>query len=468
VPQIWWFALGVVFMGIVRAGARGAEHRQPAAIDVREEIAQARVGRYHWFLVALIALAVFFVGYDTFNAAYVIRHVIGPWQLGPGQAGLLVSSGLAGFAAAALVQGKISDEDGRRVSIILGLWMMTIFSYATGRWSDSFWSFWTWRFLTGLGLGMLLPASVAYMNEIAPRHTRTMMATWGWGLGFSAGGVAAVGAGVYLTPAYGWRVLYDVASISGLVALACHFLLPESPQYLAMRGRTAEVRSTLARLNPLRAPAYLSRRVRFAEPEPHDRPASITLLFSPRYRRTTLAVSASAFFVLFALYGLIALVPAAMVARGETFAARSWFGAFILGMSFAGTLACSFVVDRVGVGRAGLAAWWLLGGSAAGVMGVTHGHRINVVATALAAFGIAGGLGALCNVASSWYDTEVRCTAVGMMLGIGFIGVIPGPYVSRTLQQIFTGDAVVFLSISVAALLAAIGIAFASPPSSGP
>ena len=406
------------------------------------------------------ALAVFFAGYDTFNAFYVVRYVIGGWHLSPGQAGLLVSSGLIGFAVAALVQGKISDDVGRRVAIILALWMTAICSYATAQRADSFWSFCGWRFLTGLGVGVLLPASVAYMNEIAPRHARTTFATWGWALGFCAGAIAGSAVGVFLTPVYGWRLLYDVASASWLVALACQLLLPESPQFLAMIGRTAEVRSILARLNPSHAHIYLARSATFTEPEPHDRPASLTLLFSPRYRRTTLAVSASAFFVLFAIDALVAWVPAAMVARGAMFAATFSFRAIVLSMIFVGTLACCFVADRYGIRRVALAAWWLLGGSAVAVLAYTNGRPIDAAAMIVAGFGILGGLGALVNLTANWYDTEVRSTAVGVMLSVGSIGGILAPYALRLLQQIYSGDTAVFLSISVAALLGAISIVF--------
>ena len=42
-------------------------------IDVREEIANAEVGSYHWLVATLVGLAVFFDGYDTFSPAYVIH-----------------------------------------------------------------------------------------------------------------------------------------------------------------------------------------------------------------------------------------------------------------------------------------------------------------------------------------------------------------------------------------------------------
>ena len=44
-----------------------------------------------------------------------------PWHLRPGQAGLLVSSGVFGFMISALAQGAISDRYERHTSLLIGL-----------------------------------------------------------------------------------------------------------------------------------------------------------------------------------------------------------------------------------------------------------------------------------------------------------------------------------------------------------
>src|ERR1039458_7769423 len=95
-------------------------------IDVREEIANAPISRYHCFLALLIGLIVFFDGYDTFNAAYVIHYVTKPWHLLEGQAGLLVSSGMFGFLVSSVCQGKLSDSYGRRRTLLGGLWLASL------------------------------------------------------------------------------------------------------------------------------------------------------------------------------------------------------------------------------------------------------------------------------------------------------------------------------------------------------
>src|SRR6476661_913657 len=181
-------------------GQRG----EAVVVDVREAIGRAPVGEYHFVLATLIGLVVFFDGYDTFNASYVIHYVAGPWHLRPGQAGWLVSSGLVGFSLAALFQGQISDRFGRRAALLIALWVATLFSLATAVAARSFWSFCALRFLTGVGLGVLLPVSIAYLNEVSPSRVRAQFATWGWCLGFSLGGVAASVVGVFLTPRFGW------------------------------------------------------------------------------------------------------------------------------------------------------------------------------------------------------------------------------------------------------------------------
>jgi MFS family permease len=80
------------------------------AIDLHEELAEAKVGKFHWRLGAIMGLLTLFDGYDTFNQAYVIHYVAKPWGLQAGQAGLLISSGLVGFLLGAAIHGIIADR----------------------------------------------------------------------------------------------------------------------------------------------------------------------------------------------------------------------------------------------------------------------------------------------------------------------------------------------------------------------
>ena len=157
-------------------------------MDVQTEMAEAPVGRMHCLLGILIALITMFDGYDTFNPAYVIHYVAGPWKLAPAQAGLLVSSGLLGFLIGAAAHGPVADRLGRRMTLIGGLWIVSIFTIATALFASSFESFCLLRIVTGIGLGTLLPLSATYINELAPRRVNYAFSLWCVAFGWSMGG----------------------------------------------------------------------------------------------------------------------------------------------------------------------------------------------------------------------------------------------------------------------------------------
>src|SRR5258705_7071981 len=196
------------------------------AIDVHEEIATAKVGPLHWMLAAMMGALTFFDGYDTFNPAYVIHYVAGPWGLAPGQAGLLVASGLVGFLIGAAGHGVFADRFGRRGTLLGGLWITNIFTLATATSADSFLSFCILRVLTGIGLGVLLPLATTYINELAPRRVANTFALWGVALGWALGGALAGVAGGFATPVVGWTAFYWLGPLSFLLLPFMHFILP--------------------------------------------------------------------------------------------------------------------------------------------------------------------------------------------------------------------------------------------------
>ncbi len=181
-----------------------------------------------------------FDGYDTFNPAYVIHYVAGPWGLKAGQAGLLISSGLVGFLLGAALHGVAADRFGRRGTLLAGLWITSIFTLLTAVLANSFATFCALRLLTGLGLGVLLPLATTYINELAPRRVANTFALWGVALGWAAGGALAGVVGVFATPSWGWQGLYWIGSLSFLLLPFMHWTLPESPKFLAIQRRGRE------------------------------------------------------------------------------------------------------------------------------------------------------------------------------------------------------------------------------------
>lgn len=437
--------------------------RNENSIDIRQEEASAPIGRYHLLIAALIAAVVFFDSYGTFNAAYVMHYVVRPWHLSPSEAGFLVSSGLIGFMLGALTQGAFSDRYGRRPVLLAALWIATLFSAATAVFADSFLSFCTLRFCMGVGLGALLPLGVTYMNEFAPLRFRNTFSTWGWTLGFNSGGAFASIVGLLFTPHWGWQALYYVGSVSFLVVLACHFLLPESVQFAGSHHRREEVVQILRRLNPARRARYDNPAAVFSIEEPQEANLSLAWLISPANRRLTLATWACCFFLLFAIYGLNGWVPTALLQRGETFLASFAAGAILQLMAFIGTLLCSVLADRTGDYRKAMIAWFCGGAACVFLLAAFNLHALNLACVAGAGFCLMGGQGVLNNYTAAQYPTRLRSTAVGWMLGVGRAGAILGPFVTGVIQQVRPGWYPLFIAIALSALFSALAIAIVLP-----
>src|SRR6202047_1397445 len=191
-------------------------------IDVHEELAGAAIAPLHKILGVLITLITLFDGYDTFNPAYVIHYVVQPWGLLPSQAGLLVSSGLVGFLFGAMGHGMVADRIGRRSTLLAGLWIVNVLTLLTALFATDFVRFWALRLVTGLGLGVLLPLGTTYINELAPQRVSNRFSLWGVTLGWSLGGVFASLVGVFLTPQYGWAILYFLGTLSIPLTLGVH------------------------------------------------------------------------------------------------------------------------------------------------------------------------------------------------------------------------------------------------------
>jgi AAHS family 4-hydroxybenzoate transporter-like MFS transporter len=411
----------------------------------------------------VITLITLFDGYDTFNPAYVIQYVRQPWGLLPSQAGFLVSSGLIGFLFGAMGHGMIADRYGRRNTLLAGLWIVNVLTLLTAIYATSFTSFCTLRFLTGLGLGVLLPLGTTFINELAPPRVSNAFSLWGVTFGWSLGGVFAGLIGVFLTPTYGWQILYFVGALSIPLTLLVHAVLPESPKFLAASGRLDELRKLMVRLRPERSAVYANATFRTSDQATKN---TIAALLSPRYRRVSLTIWLTAFLTLFAIFGLVGWIPTVMIQRGESFASGFSYGALMQATSFIGGLTLAMLADR---GFAPtprlLSAWWIIGGLAVGSLVFVNSHAFNFAVVAIAGFCVIGAQHVLNNFTANSYETGFRASGVGMELGVGRVGGILGPFVIGFLQQVTGGQDAVFWAIGGAAVVAALVIGSLSVPS---
>jgi len=414
------------------------------SLDLRSEIERLPLGRAHWLIVAVLAFATLFDGYDVFVPAYVIPYAMKSWRLLPSEAGLLVSSGLIGFMIGSLVNGALADRIGRKPVLVAALLAAALGNVANALWADSFARFLAVRLLTGVGLGMILPIAVTLVNEISPRSRVNVLVGWMM-VGWSIGGVAAALAGLALAPSYGWSALFGVGALAIPVGALAAALLPESPRFLAIRGRQREVHAVMHRLLAGAPERYADAQFFSREDAAHR--GSFALLLAPRVRAGTLIVWTCSGLSLYAIFGISSWTPQIMLERGAAIGTSFAFAALLQFAAVLGGVGCGWIADRAGRDRT-LVASWLIGAASVAAFALVRLPATDVAFLAVAGFTVMGAQTVLNNRTAALYETEIRSTGVGVELGVGRLGGILGPYIGGWIEQLAPGSAALFLSVA--------------------
>jgi AAHS family 4-hydroxybenzoate transporter-like MFS transporter len=422
-------------------------------IDVRQEVEEARLGGFHIRLGILISLILLFDGYDLYNSAYIVHYVAGPWGLSQVRIGIMLSSGLAGFAAGSAVSGLLGDRFGRRNILLLGCWGSGVMSLAIALFAHDLTSYIALRATMGLALGLLMPLAVTYINEIAPTRSSNVFTTVFFSLGWVSGSSAAGLIAAWLTPRYGWESLYYVGGIALVFAVVIQVWLPESPRFLANRGRWDEVKVLLYKLRPERAAAYDAGEFASGGALSHRSP--LRLLLSQDYRLRTLSFWAAGSLSLFSAYGLSGWLPTLMLRRGENLSSSFAYGSLFAGMAVTGGLIAGFIADRVGDRRKVISMSYLLGAAMVALLAWATDRTTTLLAVAGAGAFVVGTQIVLNNLVAATYPTEMRGTGVGLFLGLSRVGAMLGPAVAGLLQQWSGGPGIMFAAIGTAVLTAA-------------
>ncbi|KAI8679342.1 MFS domain-containing protein [Fusarium keratoplasticum] len=211
--------------------------------------------RSYQLLVGVFAsLGAFLFGYDLGVIAAVVASDTFKSQFDPNtsEEGLVVSMFTAGAFFGAGAGGTLGDRIGRRGTIVVGAIVFLLGGgLQTGARNIHF--LWTGRFISGLGVGVLCMIVPLYQAELAHPHIRgritalqqlmigvgAFIATWvGWACFVELGSSSAQ-----------WRVPLAIQNVPAIFLAALTYLFPESPRWLADKGKDEETLHTLARLH---------------------------------------------------------------------------------------------------------------------------------------------------------------------------------------------------------------------------
>jgi len=431
----------------------------PPVLDVDALVDGQRYGRFGLNLLLGSFLAMFADGYDLTVMAFAAPALTRLWHVAPGAFGPVLSASLVGILIGAPLLGWAGDRYGRRPAILAGLAWFGGLSLLVP-WVTSLAQLLVLRFLAGLGIGGLMPNTIALNSELAPRrHRATLIVLMFTGITVGSGTPGPVAA--WLLPHYGWSVLFLVGGIVPLVAaLVLHFRLPESAKFLARRpGRRAELQRLARALRPELAIDEATRFSIAGEPAEAGRAGGrLAQLFHGRLAWTTPLLwvcFASALVANFFLNSWLPLLfeRAGMPARTAALASTLYH----VGATAGGVLV-SVLLDRYGfMAIAALFAAATVAVAAIGWPGLSHGAI--TVCAALAGLTVLGAQFGNNAAAGLLYPPAVKSQGVGWALAVGRLGSIAGPLVGGWLiarhlpqQQLFLVASLPMLAGVAAAL----------------
>jgi AAHS family 4-hydroxybenzoate transporter-like MFS transporter len=354
-----------------------------------------------------------------------------------------------GILVGALLSGPLGDRFGRKPLLIwstafIGLFsVMSIFAWSVP-------SITAMRFLTGVGLGGAMPATVALTADYSPisrRGTLLMLMFCGNTIGGFLGGQLVA----QILPVFGWQSIFLSGGLPPLVLVAFLLLyLPESPRFLiAHRADAPATQEILRKLN-VSAQAAATKLVDIAKGNP------VQQLFTGGLGLTTMLVWVVFFANLLNMYLFSYWMPTVLNLSGlKPEVAIFYASMFQLG-GIASCLLLGPMIDRFGAPRV------LACSFASGVIFILTIGLANVPAPFIAipllgagAAMIGSQLGANAMVAAL-YPARIRSTGVGWALGVGRLGGIAGPAIGGTLLAFGLPPKEIFLLACGPALIAAI------------
>ena len=220
--------------------------------------------RFIWMIAFVAAMGGLLFGYD-----WVVIGGAKPFYetyfhlTSAAQVGWANSCALVGCFAGSLVAGRMSDRMGRKKVLFFSALLFTLSSILTG-WAYSFTVFIAWRITGGVAIGLASNVSPMYIAEISPAAWRgrlvslnqlalvvgilaAQIANWGIARHVPEHATQAMLLASWNVQ-YGWRWMFTAVAIPAAIFLVTTPLIPESPRWLAARGRFDAAEKVLTRI----------------------------------------------------------------------------------------------------------------------------------------------------------------------------------------------------------------------------
>lgn len=391
-------------------------------MTIQERIAKNPMSPYQIFVVALCFLLNFNDGIDVLLVSFTGAEIMKEWGLSNAQLGYIFSTGLLGMTLGCFFIAPLGDRLGRRLIFLISLICISS-GMISVYFSDTYHYLLACRFLTGLGIGGILPNLATLAAEFSNEKARDFsvgIVQGGWPLGAILTGFVSG----WVLPIFGWRYAYLLAGLfSFSMLVAVYIILPESPYFLIKKRGERGLHELNRLLSKMRQIPVLELPVVGHELGQLSRKD----LFSLAFFRSTLLYWSAVFFGMITLYTVLSWVPILAKQSGMDFALANYVGTALNLGAFTGVFVMGLLISRFGIKKI-MVIYVLLAFVMLNIYGnVPLDFLILFSLTFFIGFFVQGGFNILFPAGTRIYPSEIRSTGVGLAMGIGRLGAVIGP-----------------------------------------
>jgi len=302
------------------------------------------IGAFHYRIMWLIGIGMFFDGFDIYVAGAVLAATLKGGFSTLGQNAGFISATFVGMMLGSFLTGFLGDRYGRRFTYQVNLLVFGLASLVAA-FAPDMTVLIGLRFVMGLGLGAENVVGYSTLTEFVPARSR------GRWLGLMAvfvvtGLPCALLLGYLLIPSLGWRVMFVVGGLGALIVWYLRKGLPESPRWLESVGRNDEADALLRSIEQ-------SASAKAPLPEPvlptvRAVPIELAMLFKPPLLTRVVVGCVCLIVINTLLYGFITWLPTFFVKQGLSIATSFGYSLLIALGAPVGTLIGALTADRWG------------------------------------------------------------------------------------------------------------------------
>ena len=300
-------------------------------------------------LRVIVGIATFFDAYTVLAIAFAMPQLVSEWKLTPTEVGMIISAGYVGQLFGAVLFGSVAEKIGRLKTLFITIMLFVSMDVAClFAWSGA--TMMAFRFLQGVGTGGEVPVASAYISEFVGAEKRGRFFLL-YEVIFPIGLMFAGMAGFFLVPVYGWKAMFVVGLVPSVLTIPLRWFMPESPRWLASKGRLAEADAVVKRLED----SATRRGVILAEPVMRAVDSGATArsdwrdLFKGIYLKRTVMIWGLWVCVYMINNGLVTWLPTLyrqvfQLPLGTSLA----YGWITSGVGVVASIVCALLIDKVG------------------------------------------------------------------------------------------------------------------------